>query len=157
MGVAGYLVYLLFKNDEDDDDYLSTIPKTSRFKIIEIRIKREMVRALIGRNGKNIKQIEDQSNTKINFKSSDPDVESRICVIKGSMEGCSIAQNLIEEFIANQPILESEDMWVPQNFVGKVIGRCGERITEISSMSGAKIHFTDDDRAAITRRLIIKG
>ncbi|KAI4456085.1 tudor domain containing protein [Holotrichia oblita] len=44
-----------------------------------------------------------------------------------------------------------------QNFVGRIIGRCGEQITEISSLSGAKIHFADDDRSAPKRRLLIKG
>ncbi|KRT79064.1 K Homology domain containing protein [Oryctes borbonicus] len=157
VGVASYLVYLLFKNDDEDDDYMSTLPKTSRFKVIELRIQKEMVRLLIGRNGKTIKQIEQQSSTKINFKSYDPDVADRVCVIKGSLEGCNIAENLIQEFIASQPVLEVCDMWVPQSFVGKIIGRCGEQIMEISSLSGAKINFTDDDRSAPTRRLVIKG
>lgn len=157
VGVASYLVYLLFKNDDEDDDYLSTLPKTSRFKTIEIRVEKEMVRALIGRNGKTIKQIEEQSNTKINFKSYDSEIPDRLCVIKGSLEGCNIAENLIQEFIASQPVVEVSDMWVMQNFVGKIIGRCGEQIMEISSLSGAKIHFTDDDRSSPKRRLTIKG
>ncbi|KAK9737733.1 KH domain [Popillia japonica] len=157
VGVASYLVYLLFKNDDEDDDYLSTLPKTSRFKTIEIRVEKEMVRALIGRNGKTIKQIEEQSNTKINFKSCDSEIPDRLCVIKGSLEGCNIAENLIQEFIASQPVVEVSDMWVMQNFVGKIIGRCGEQIMEISSLSGAKIHFTDDDRSSPKRRLTIKG
>ncbi|GJQ86927.1 hypothetical protein Trydic_g11796 [Trypoxylus dichotomus] len=157
VGVASYLVYLLFKNDEEDDDYLSTLPKTSRFKVVELRIQNEMVRMLIGRNGNTIKQIEEQSNTKINFKSYDPNVAERVCIIRGSLDGCNIAENLIQEFIASQPVLEIFDMWVPQHFVGKIIGRCGEQIMQISSLSGAKIQFLDDDRSAPTRRLCIKG
>lgn len=156
VGVASYLVYLLFKND-DDDDYLTTVPKISRFKVIELRIKKDMVPALIGRKGANIEKIQTQSNTSIHFKSYEQDTNERVCIIRGSLEGCNIAENLIREFMANQPLMESIDIWIPQKFVGKIIGRCGEQITEISSLSGAKIHFADDDRSVPNRKLVIKG
>lgn len=153
-GVTGYLLYLLLKNDEDDD-YNNTIPKSTKFKISQICVPKNIVRILIGRNGKTIKSIEEQSNTRIHFKDSNEKNE-HTCVIKGSTEGCNIAENLIYEFIRNQPVLECVDIWVPQTSVGKIIGRCGEQIMEISSMSGAKINVSND-RSEISRRITIKG
>lgn len=145
---------MLFKN-EDDDDYNSTIPKSTSYKVTQIRVPKDLVRILIGRNGNTIKSIQDQSNTRINFKDIKDDSE-HLCVIKGSTEGCNIAENLIYEFIHNQPVLECVDIWVPHTSVGKIIGRCGEHILEISSMSGAKINVSED-RSEVTRRITIKG
>jgi len=105
---------------------------------------------------KNIKAIQEESNAKINFKEEDEN-KVRICVIRGSNEACAIAQNLIQEFITNQPVMESVDVWVPQMAVGRIIGRCGEQIVEISRRSGAKVSVDDTGRAEPTRRIILKG
>ncbi|KAJ8972424.1 hypothetical protein NQ317_012442 [Molorchus minor] len=92
-----------------------------------------------GRNGNNIKLIQEQSNTRINFKDREGS-EEKICIIRGSVEACNIAENLIREFITNQPVLESEDMWVP-----------------IGSLSGAKLTINDEDKGLSTKRITIKG
>ncbi|KAF5270669.1 hypothetical protein FQA39_LY01407 [Lamprigera yunnana] len=47
-------------------------------------------------------------------------------------------------------------MWISQKLVGKIIGRCGEKILEISAKSGAKVHF-DSHRSASSRKLMFKG
>ncbi|CAG9863106.1 unnamed protein product [Phyllotreta striolata] len=156
-GVSGYVLYLLIHKDEDDD-YLDTLAKASKFKTHEVKVPKEIVRSLIGRSGRHIKQIQEQSSTKIFFRDTDSD-EYKICVVKGSIEACHIAENLIQEFIDNQPVLESEDMWVPTVSVGKIIGRSGEKISEIRSLSGSKITVTDDldDRMLNSKRITIKG
>ncbi|VEN48438.1 unnamed protein product [Callosobruchus maculatus] len=115
-----------------------------------------MVRVLIGRNGKNIKQIQEQSNTRINFKERE-DSDNKICVIRGSVEACNIADNLIQEFINNQPILESEDIWIPIGCIGKVIGRNGDKISEIRNLSGAKLTVCDNEKGLTSKRITIKG
>lgn len=156
-GISGYLLYLLLKK-VDDDDYLDTVSRFSRHKVLEVKVPKEIVRSLIGRNGNNIKMIQEQSNTKINFKDRlDQATDSKICVIRGTSEACLIAENLIQEFINNQPVIETEDVFVPQVCVGKIIGRCGDRINEIKTLSGAKLNIIDDDRTLPTRRIIIKG
>lgn len=152
-GLTGYLLMLLLKKDEEDD-FDCTI-RTPNHKTIEIKVPKESLRLLIGRNGKNIKAIEEKSNTKIKFR--DLNEFDRVCVIRGVAEACLVAQDLIYDCISNQPILECIDVWVPQNVVGKIIGRCGERIHEITSISGAKINVSDVGRNEPTRRIIIKG
>ncbi|CAG9812570.1 unnamed protein product [Phaedon cochleariae] len=154
-GISGYALYLLFQKDEDDE-YLDTFAQASKFKTLEVRVPKDLVRSLIGRNGKNIKDIQDHSNTRINFRDVD-DSEVKICVIRGSTDACHIAENLIQEFINNQPVLESESIWVPFATVGMIIGRSGERICEIRGLSGAKITVNDDEKGLTAKRLTIKG
>lgn len=153
-GLTGYLLLLLLKKDEEDD-YFDTVSKTSFYKTVEIKIPKDTVRLLIGRNGRNIKMIQEQSNTKINFR--DDEGDQHVCIIRGSRDACAVAQNLVREFVANQPVLESFDLWVPQKSVGKIIGRCGERIQEITTISGAKVNVTDGDRSEAMRRIVLKG
>ncbi|KAJ8931251.1 hypothetical protein NQ314_015855 [Rhamnusium bicolor] len=154
-GISGYLLYLMFRND-DEDDLIDTYAYVSKYKTLEIKVPKDMVRVLIGRNGKSIKLIQEQSNTRINFKEREGS-EERICIIRGSIESCNIAENLIQEFISNQPVLESEDIWIPMGCVGKIIGRCGEKITEIRSLSGAKLTINDEEKDFTLKRITIKG
>lgn len=78
-------------------------------------------------------------------------------MIKGTIESCAIAENLIYEHISNQPVIDSFDMFVPQSTVGKIIGRCGEQVMEISSVSGAKVNVVEGDRSEPTRKITLKG
>ncbi|CAH1972681.1 unnamed protein product [Acanthoscelides obtectus] len=154
-GLSGYLLYIYLQRDEDDD-FVDNVTPGSKFKTLEIRVPKDMVKVLIGRNGKNIKQIEGQSNTRINFKGREAG-DDKICVIRGSVEACNIADNLIQEFISNQPVLESQDIWIPMGCVGKVIGRNGDKISEIRSLSGAKLTVCDDEKGLTSKRITIKG
>lgn len=159
-GISSYLLYLFFREDEEDD-FLDNYTKVSKFKTVDIKVPKEMVRELIGRNGKNIKLIQEQSNTKIIFRDCDGVNENfKVCVIKGTDESCNIAQSLIKDFIDNQPVIECEDLWVPISCVGKIIGRGGEKISELRSLSGAKISVSDimdDEKGFNTKRITMKG
>lgn len=159
-GISSYLLYLFFRKDEEED-FLDSFAKVSKFKSIEVKVPKEIIGELIGRNGKNIKLIQEQSNTKINFRDFDGVNENlKVCVIKGNDEACNVAQNLIKDFIDNQPVIECEDLWVPISCVGKIIGRGGEKISELRSLSGAKIivsDILDDEKGFNTKRITIKG
>lgn len=67
---------LLLKKDEEDD--FDCTVRTPNQRTLEIKIPKETVRLLIGRNGKNIKNIQERSNTRINFK--DVDGLDRVCL-----------------------------------------------------------------------------
>ncbi|KAL3274310.1 hypothetical protein HHI36_015713 [Cryptolaemus montrouzieri] len=155
-GLSWYIIYKFLKKDEEDD-YEDTIIKASNFKTQEIKVPKDLVREIIGRNGKNIKNVQEISGTKINFRNNDEKGE-RICVIRGSVEACLIAENIIREFIDNQPVIESEELWIPKAAAGKIIGRLGETIAEMQSISGAKISVvTDDGRNMPEVKVAIKG
>ncbi|XP_019875446.2 tudor and KH domain-containing protein homolog [Aethina tumida] len=153
--VSGYLLYMLFKQDDDDEYDGVTVSKNSYRQTVELRIPKDAVGVVIGRNGQNIKSIQESSNTYINFK--DRDEKTKICMIKGTRECCIVAENLIKDLIKNEPVIECEDVWVPIKSVGKIIGRCGEKINEIRVMSGAKLIIQDDDKEKTTKRISIKG
>lgn len=151
-GIGGYLLYILLK--KDDDEYKAT-QKRANYKTLEVPVSKEHIRSLIGRNGKNIKAIQEESHTRISFKDDDGD-KQRTCVIRGNRDACIHAKSLILEFIGSQPVLKSDEMSVPQNMVGKIIGRCGENIMEISARSGAKVNVCND-KAASDRKVLLKG
>lgn len=155
-GITGYMLYIFLKRD--DDDYIDgTIPQGTQFKSSEFRVPKECVRIIIGRKGQKIRQIQDETNTKVDFKDISNNDRETMCVVRGTMEACYKAEHLIEELIATQPILEYFEMFVPQASVGKIIGRCGEVITEIGNLTGAKINVDDGDRSMPTRKVVIKG
>ncbi|XP_018322785.1 tudor and KH domain-containing protein homolog [Agrilus planipennis] len=153
---ASYVVYLLYKRDDDDDDIDGSLPIRANYKTLEVKIPKPMVNVLIGRNGKNIKSVEAETNTRIHFKDSDEHKE-QICIVKGKADDCYRAENIIQEFLSNQTIIECDEMWIEQQYIGKIIGRCGEQITDIIARSGAKVNVSDGDRYESTRRIIIKG
>ncbi|XP_056643131.1 tudor and KH domain-containing protein homolog [Diorhabda sublineata] len=156
LGVSSYVLYLLFRKDDDEDDYTDTYAKISKFKTHQINVPKNVVRSLIGRNGKTIKQIQEQTGTNIYFRDTDSS-DYKLCLIKGSVEACNLAENLIQEFVTNQPILENEDIWIPLSSIGRVIGRNGDQISELRTLSGAKITVLDDERGRNSKRISIKG
>lgn len=165
LGLAGYFVYQLYRSNKDDeedadDDYISTVPRSSNHRTIYVKVPQEMVRALIGRNGQQIKSIQTKSNTRINFRdvASDDKEEpkERVCVVRGTSEACAMAEHMICEFIATQPIYECISIWVPDKVVGRIIGRCGEVLHDIIQTTGASVNVADKD-ASPTRRINIKG
>ncbi|KAK9887842.1 hypothetical protein WA026_000151 [Henosepilachna vigintioctopunctata] len=142
-GLSLYLFYKFLKKDEEDD-YEDTFIKASKFKVLEVKVPKELVREFIGRNGKNIKNFQEVSGARIYFKNNEEKTD-RICVIKGSVDSCHIAEHLIRDFIDDAPVIESEDLWIPRAATGKIIGRSGENITDMQCKSGAKISVLPDE------------
>ncbi|XP_063915993.1 tudor and KH domain-containing protein homolog isoform X1 [Zophobas morio] len=149
-GISGYLLYLFLKKDEDDD-YSDTINKASNFKMLRVPIPRDMVIPLLGPGGRTLQQMEEQSNTKIIFQDYQ-DAFGVHCIVRGTIEACHIAENLILEFVRNQPPVVSEDIFIPL----PCIEMLRDKITEICSTSGAKVS-ADSDRSSPLKRLTIKG
>lgn len=94
---------------------------------------------MIGRGGATIKEIQEQTETRLNFSTDDKDVSDRICKIRGRPECVRLAQTMIENIIANQPVIEVYETYVPQRACGRIIGRGGDTIQQIQAISGAKV------------------
>lgn len=86
-----------------------------------------------------IKDIQNKTGTQVHFKEDNIECPERICIIKGSYESVYLAENMIKSIIHNQPIIESHVLSVPQKACGKIIGRGGDVIHHIQTVSGAKI------------------
>ena len=159
---AAYLLYLFLKRDEDDLSALdSNLPriKTSRQTQIEVKIPKECVGVVIGRGGITIKGIQEKTDTKIHFKDELETEQHRVCIVRGTGEGAQLAEYLIHDIILNQPLIETQEIFVPQYACGRIIGRNGENIRSISRTSNAKITVegTGANELGNDRRITIKG
>lgn len=75
-----------------------------------------------GRNGSHIKEIECKSGAKIHFKKFS-DKEYDVCIIRGRLQATQIAEAIIQEFIKQQPVIETDTMLVPGWACGRIIGK----------------------------------
>lgn len=134
------LLYWLLKRNDDDDDPADHIV-TSRQATIEVRVPRDMVGAVIGREGANIKKVQEKTNCRINFKDDHGPAEGpeRIAIIRGKPGNAQEAELLIRTMIQNQPVILTEEMFVPQKTLGRIIGKGGVSVKEMQRISQAKI------------------
>lgn len=142
---VGLLYYLLkTSSDDDDDDDLDSKRKssavTSRQTVIEVQIPRKAVGAVIGRQGTTIKEIQEKTGAKVNFKDdTQSDDTDRMLVIRGMPESAQSAECMVRQILANMPVIVQEEMEVPNYALGRIIGRGGESIRQMSRASKTKI------------------
>lgn len=157
----GSLVYLLYHKNEDEEKEAEECLKlkTSRCTVIEVKIPKESIGIVIGRQGSSIKEIQAKSDTKINFKDEKVTDEYKVCVIRGTAEAAQYAESLIHEKIVSQPLIETYEMSVPIQAIGRIIGKNGENIRAISRNSNAKIIVENTTVSPVSneRKIIIKG
>ncbi|CAH2092707.1 unnamed protein product [Euphydryas editha] len=154
--VTAFVVYYVFKKEEEDDDKRKV--QTTRMNIIEVRVPKSIVPALIGRNGSNIKQIEEKSGANIHFKKfSEEDYD--VCIIRGRSHTSQIAETLVHDFIKQQPVIVEDSMPVPGWACGKIIGTGGENINDISHRSGARVKIEGQRGAdlSVQRQISFRG
>ncbi|XP_014252829.1 tudor and KH domain-containing protein homolog [Cimex lectularius] len=149
-------LYYYFRKDKEWEEYL----KSLNYKYAEVKVPKDAVGAVIGRCGTNIRDIQEKTNTRINFKDNVQDEKGfKICKIRGEKDNVDIAERLILETIATQSSIKSYEMWVPAKSCGRIIGRCGDNIRAIGRASNASI--TLDKMSPVTnvdqKLLIIKG
>ena len=73
------------------------------------------VGVVIGRGGENISRIQTETNTRIQFKPDDPNLDTRGCVISGSQEACTMAQEKIKEIAAQKLAEQGQQGQGPTN------------------------------------------
>ncbi|XP_071551549.1 tudor and KH domain-containing protein homolog isoform X2 [Panulirus ornatus] len=159
-GVAGALYYFLTKKDEDEIKLANT--SVNQWASAKVQVPADSVGLVIGRQGSNIRLIQERTNTKINF--SDEVEGHRTCIIRGLEDNITLAQKLIIKAVNEQPVIETSEMLVPTVAVGRVIGRNGESVRSMSHVSGAKIIVEREEDRALSpsypedmRRIILKG
>ncbi|XP_013141006.1 PREDICTED: tudor and KH domain-containing protein-like isoform X2 [Papilio polytes] len=154
--VTAFVAYYIFKKDEEEINE-KTI-KAPKLNTIEVSVPKSIVPALIGRNGSHIKEIECKSGAKIHFKKFS-DKEYDVCIIRGRIEGTQIAEAIIQEFIKQQPVIETDTMLVPGWACGRIIGTGGENINNISHRSGARVRIEGSPSAesSTQRQISFRG
>ncbi|KAG8263013.1 hypothetical protein J6590_041784 [Homalodisca vitripennis] len=114
LGICATVLYLLHKKEEDDLHETLQDVKTSRVKLIEMKIPNSVVGVVIGRGGSNIKDIQQKTETRINFKEEDDNEEYRTCYIRGTAESAQMAESMLHEIITTQPLIIVYETWVPE-------------------------------------------
>jgi len=166
-------VQILMSQKDGNKGLISPLGKPT----IEVSVPKAAVGVVIGRGGENISRIQTETNTRVQFKPDDPNLDTRGCVISGSPEACTMAQEKIKE-IAAQKLAEQGQQGagptntmfgmgsqtiefpVPANRAGVVIGKGGENIRLIKEKSGAFVQIEksgDSDKDPAWKTFIIRG
>ncbi|XP_054751341.2 tudor and KH domain-containing protein-like [Lytechinus pictus] len=156
------LIYLLFKKRDDYDvpapsKHVATIQRQT----IDMNIPHNKVGPLIGREGTNIKRIQAESGAQIKFsdETKRDDTADRHLCIHGNRDSILLAERLINEFLAEQPEIITKTLMLPQQAVGRIIGRQGTNIRRIQNSSMARVKIDRDVVEGIDtlRRCTIRG
>lgn len=158
------LLYWLLRGDDDEDEEEIEEKRrvtTSRQTIIELSVPAKAVGAVIGRQGANIKKIQEETGARVNFqddKTTKQD-QDRMVVIRGNTESAQNAELLIRKIIADMPVIITEEIFVPSRALGRIIGRNGESVKHMSRSSKAKIIIerTQDESRDTPRSVTITG
>jgi len=137
--VAGGVYYIV------SIDERKTVIKASNPVSVEMRIPIKHAGLVIGRGGETVQEIERKTQTKINFKDELTTATHRVLAIRGQHDEVRLAQILIEQIIVNQPRIETVEIKIPFSATGMIIGRGGENIGAMQSISNCKIEV---DRGA---------
>jgi len=158
-GISGICLYLLLRREEEWRSHKQSNLSTSKQVVNDVKIPKESVGVVIGREGSNIKEIQAKTNTRINFKDELETETHRIAGIRGLPGDVSYAEILINQTIANQPRIERLTMFVPVSSVGRIIGKQGDNIRLIQSVSGCKVDVERGEvgSPALERKVMLKG
>lgn len=146
--VVALLLYLWYRRRQnshfldEDEEYTHAEEgeevASANQRTVEVKVPRAVVGAIIGKSGANIKKIEKDSGARINLKDENEGNESeeRIVLIQGEREKTKRAEILVKKIIAEQPVIKTEDIFVPQRACGRIIGKGGQTIRHMCSVSG---------------------
>jgi len=156
-GATGLCLYLLLKKDDDWQEEVQG-GVSSRQVAIDVKIPKDMVGIVIGRQGSNIREIQAKTETRIHFRDELETEEFRVACIRGLPDDAQLAEILIHQTISQQPRVETLTMYVPGRAVGRIIGRGGENVKETQRVSRCKV---DIDRGALgegmEKKIVLKG
>jgi len=156
-GATGVCLYLLLRKEEDWEGEVQG-GVTSRQVAIDVKIPRDMVGVVIGRQGSNIREIQAKTETRIHFRDELETEQFRVACIRGLPDDAQLAEILIHQTISQQPRVETLTIYVPGRAVGRIIGRGGESVKEIQRVSRCKV---DIDRGALgegmEKKIVLKG
>uniref|UniRef100_A0A3B5KTK2 RRM domain-containing protein n=1 Tax=Xiphophorus couchianus TaxID=32473 RepID=A0A3B5KTK2_9TELE len=136
---------------------------------LKILAHNNFVGRLIGKEGRNLKKIEQDTGTKITI-SPLQDLTlynpERTITIKGSIEACSRAEEEVMKKIREsyesdmaamngQPESETVHLFIPALAVGAIIGKQGQHIKQLSHFAGASIKIAPAEGMDAKQRMVI--
>lgn len=148
--VVALLLYLWYRRRQnsqfsDEEEDFTQVEESEEVasanqRTIEVRVPHAVVGAIIGKSGVNIKKIEKDTGVRLNLKDENEGSESeeRIVLIQGEREKAKRAEILVKKIIAEQPVIRTEEIFVPQRACGRIIGKGGQTIRHLCSISGGQ-------------------
>lgn len=137
--VSSILFYLLLRQEEEYE-VKRRKTETTDHVVIKVTVPRAAVGGVIGRQGGNIKQLQEKTSTKINFdRPATAEECDRVCTIRGTPSDVKVAEELMKQCIEEQMSVITETVFVPGKACGRIIGRNGDTIRGMCRVSGAKI------------------
>ncbi|KAI0936542.1 hypothetical protein AcW1_000749 [Taiwanofungus camphoratus] len=121
---------------------------------------------IIGKAGKNVADLRDQTGVKAGVSKVIPGVHERVLTVIGSVEGVAKAYALIvSQLVAANPpssLITSNSsashtairLLISHNLMGSVIGRSGLKIKAIQDISGARMVASKDMLPQSTERIV---
>ncbi|RKP08044.1 hypothetical protein THASP1DRAFT_30143 [Thamnocephalis sphaerospora] len=127
----------------------------------EFLVPHAMAGLVIGRGGENLKRIEQQTQTRVQFSQDPPDHQGmRRVTATGSPDNVDRAYQMIQALMEDpqpgrmvsdimpSPSQRTEVLLVPNERVGLLIGRGGDTVREIQRRSNVRVNVTPDDHAS---------
>eukprot|EP00118_Oscarella_pearsei_P003253 m.13589 g.13589 ORF g.13589 m.13589 type:complete len:666 (+) comp25067_c0_seq3:20-2017(+) len=134
--------------------------------LINVKVPREFVGYVIGKQGDNIRRIQQESGCRCHFSPED-EGSFRLAVLSGSDDGVRHAERLILDMLEARgglaaplkPGMKQVNVTVPINKTGIIIGRGGEMIRSMQQQSGAHIELNkhEEPPTAGERYFSIRG
>ncbi|CAH1251663.1 TDRKH [Branchiostoma lanceolatum] len=86
-------------------------------------------------------KVQEISGARVNFRDEAglDENEDRVVLIRGAPEKAQEAERLIHKIIADQPVILTEEIHLPQRALGRIIGKNGDTIRQLCRTSHAKI------------------
>uniref|UniRef100_A0A663E7N8 Insulin-like growth factor 2 mRNA-binding protein 2 n=1 Tax=Aquila chrysaetos chrysaetos TaxID=223781 RepID=A0A663E7N8_AQUCH len=135
---------------------------------LKILAHNSLVGRLIGKEGRNLKKIEQDTGTKITISPlQDLTIYNpeRTITVKGSTEACSnaeveIMKKLREAYendvvAVNLPEQEVVNLFIPTQAVGAIIGKKGQHIKQLARFAGASIKIAPAEGPDASERMVI--
>jgi polyribonucleotide nucleotidyltransferase len=150
---------------------------------LEMEIANRDVARVIGRGGSKIRELQDESSTRIQINKDRDNGVTTVVEIRGSEEGQQRAKQLIEDLTASQNSFEdggfrngdsrqgrgggfggrndwagdSLEIEVASKDVARIIGKGGSKIQEMQDKSGTRIKINKDRDDGVTTVVEIRG
>ncbi|KAG0143553.1 hypothetical protein CROQUDRAFT_661080 [Cronartium quercuum f. sp. fusiforme G11] len=124
---------------------------------------------IIGKGGKTVAEIREQTGTKAGVSKSVQGVHDRIFSVSGGLDGVSKAYAIVAEAILQNPLAATDPsltvppptatttsirVLVSHNLMGSIIGRQGSKIKEIQDASGVRMVASKEMLPQSTERVV---
>jgi far upstream element-binding protein len=148
------------------EDILDSVDGGHGQVTISVSVPSDMVGMIIGKQGENIRRIQMDTNTKIQF-AEENDSGYRTALLSGPESGARRAESMVKDMIAqraqdksgwNPPGVQTVKVGVPQTRTGVVIGKGGETIRLLQQQSGAHIELDRNEEAGqLEKFFVVRG